>query len=289
MTLLVLICGGVGLATFVTGLPILRRPTLSERLAPYLPGARLTRQTPGSVLERVATLLPEPDRELHRRLDAAGLHMSPLSFRTEQIAWGCIALATVSALTIFAATLGSRLDALSAPVLGALTFASGFYARDWWLGKQGRRRLLLLRDELPAAIDMLALSLMAGEGPAASLERVGRFVGGAFGAESKAILAEVRSGQPLVDALQHARDRLDDPAFGRLADALVTGLEKGSPLADVLRAQADDARQARGRELLETAGRKEVLMLIPVVFLIMPVVVVYALFPGLASLDLFVP
>jgi tight adherence protein C len=76
--------------------------------------------------------------------------------------------------------------------------------------------------------------------------------------------------------------------MARFLDALISGIEKGSPLADILRAQADDARQARGRELLESAGRKEVLMLVPVVFLIMPVVVVYALFPGLASLDLFV-
>jgi hypothetical protein len=30
-------------------------------------------------------------------------------------------------------------------------------------------------------------------------------------------------------------------------------------------------------------------MLIPVLFLIMPVVVVFALYPGLVSLDLFVP
>ncbi|MFN2388126.1 MAG: pilus assembly protein TadB, partial [Actinomycetota bacterium] len=40
--------------------------------------------------------------------------------------------------------------------------------------------------------------------------------------------------------------------------------------------------------LLETAGRREVLMLVPVVFLIMPVVVVFALYPGIVSLDLLV-
>ncbi len=41
--------------------------------------------------------------------------------------------------------------------------------------------------------------------------------------------------------------------------------------------------------LLEMGGRREVLMLVPVVFLIMPVVVVFALLPGLVSLELLVP
>ena len=36
--------------------------------------------------------------------------------------------------------------------------------------------------------------------------------------------------------------------------------------------------------LMETGGRKEVLMMVPVVFLILPVTVVFALFPGLAAL-----
>jgi tight adherence protein C len=56
-----------------------------------------------------------------------------------------------------------------------------------------------------------------------------------------------------------------------------------------LRGQADDARDARRRHLLELGGKKEVLMLVPVVFLIMPVVVVFALYPGLVTLDLLVP
>jgi len=56
-----------------------------------------------------------------------------------------------------------------------------------------------------------------------------------------------------------------------------------------LRAQADDGREARRRLLLEMGGRREVLMLVPVVFLIMPVVVLFALLPGLVSLELLVP
>ena len=93
----------------------------------------------------------------------------------------------------------------------------------------------------------------------------------------------------MVEALETLKRRAPMTGVGRLVDALTTGIERGAPLADVLRAQANDGREARRRYLLETGGRREVLMLIPVVFLVMPVVVVFALLPGVVSLDLLVP
>jgi hypothetical protein len=75
-------------------------------------------------------------------------------------------------------------------------------------------------------------------------------------------------------------------SYERFVDAVVVALERGTPLADVLRAQADDVRGARRRTLLELAGRRDVLMLVPVVFLILPTVVLIALFPAAHALRL---
>ena len=82
--------------------------------------------------------------------------------------------------------------------------------------------------------------------------------------------------------------RSDVAAVRRFADAFVVALERGTPLADVLRAQAADARDAARRELTERAARREVLMLLPVVFLVLPITVVFALFPGFWGLSLSV-
>jgi len=65
--------------------------------------------------------------------------------------------------------------------------------------------------------------------------------------------------------------------------------ERGTPLVDVLHAQAADVREAGRRELLETGARKEVLMMVPVVFLVLPVTVVFAFFPGVVGLQLTAP
>jgi hypothetical protein len=59
-----------------------------------------------------------------------------------------------------------------------------------------------------------------------------------------------------------------------------------SALAHVLQEQAVDAREDAKRGLLELAGRKEILMLLPLVFLILPLSVLFAIFPGIVMLRL---
>ena len=59
-----------------------------------------------------------------------------------------------------------------------------------------------------------------------------------------------------------------------------------TPLADVMRAQAADAREASRRALMEEGGKREIAQMVPVVFLVLPITVVFALFPGLFVLRL---
>ena len=70
---------------------------------------------------------------------------------------------------------------------------------------------------------------------------------------------------------------------------VAVAVERGTPLADVLHAQAADVREASRRELIETAARKEVFMMVPVVFLVLPVTVLFAFFPGVIGLSLTIP
>jgi tight adherence protein C len=66
-------------------------------------------------------------------------------------------------------------------------------------------------------------------------------------------------------------------------------LARGTPLADVLTSQAADVREAAKRTLIETGARKEVAMMIPVVFLLMPVTLLFAFYPGVIGLQLLAP
>jgi tight adherence protein C len=66
---------------------------------------------------------------------------------------------------------------------------------------------------------------------------------------------------------------------------LTATLERGTPIVDVITAQIADVREEAKQRLIESAGRNEVLMLIPLVFLILPVTIAFAVYPGLIAIQ----
>jgi tight adherence protein C len=169
------------------------------------------------------------------------------------------------------------------PVVGGI---AGLVLCDSALERRAKRRLARISAELPTVLEFLALSLAAGEGLLDALRRVARVGSGELAAELGRVVGDVGTGIPVARAFDGLARRLALPAVSRLVDQLSGSLERGTPLAEVLRAQAQDAREVAKRELLESAGRKEVGMLVPLVFLILPLTIVFALFPGLFVLQL---
>lgn len=300
MTSLIVLAGVTGLFLFAAGVTMPRRTHLAARVEPFLNGLHgkpsgllHTRQTTrrwADAIERpLRRLLPYRYEDVRARLRAAGDPRKPEEFRVEQLLWGLASAVTV--LTLFG-TIALSTGAVDGPgftLVVAMSAVIGFLARDWWLGHQVATRRALITSELPVALDLVALAVMAGESVPAAFDRVAGRLGNGVGVELRAVVADIRAGAPIVDAIETLSARVPDAAMARFVDALCTGIERGAPLADILRAQADDARDARRRRLLELGGKKEVLMLVPVVFLIMPVVVVFALYPGLVSLNLLAP
>ena len=274
-----------------------RAVTLDERLAPYLrprdATSTLLREASrtsavvrllglhdvGARLERFGS----PREEVRRRLDRAGSAESVDHFRARQIVWTVAGLAVGLGLALLlAATRGAAVVPLAALVVVA--GGCGYVACDQALTLRVRRREERLLAELPTIAELLALAVAAGESPPAALERVASTARGELAAEIRRMVAEVRAGAPVTAALTALADRSGLPPLSRFAEGVVIALERGTPLADVLRAQAHDVREAGRRSLLETGGRKEILMMVPVVFLVLPVTVVFAVFPSLATL-----
>ena len=167
------------------------------------------------------------------------------------------------------------------PPLGGIGVAALYDARLTWAA---RARSSRIEEELPTVLDFLALCLAAGEGILDSLRRVGEIGSGELTAEIRGAVRAVGTGSPLPDALTALSRRIQIPALSRSIDHVVAALDRGAPLAVVLQAQAGDAREDAKRTLIEQAGRKEILMLLPLVFLILPLSVLFAIFPGVFML-----
>ena len=283
--------------------PPFRPVRLVDRLAPYVqdtpPPSRLlgTATEPGMLSAARRVFGPSladgarfVDRLLggraavRRRLDALGADTGVEDFRVEQVVWGGLGLLGGAVLTVLVAAVSGGLDLLSAVLVCVGGLVSGVLGRDWWLTQQVQRRETVLLAEFPVVAELLALAVTAGESPVAAIARVTRLSGGELARELGGALARTRSGVPLVAALQEIADRTSLDALARFVDGVVVAVERGTPLAEVLRAQAADVREAGKRRLLETGGAKEIQMMVPVVFLVLPVTVLFALYPGLVSI-----
>jgi tight adherence protein C len=143
--------------------------------------------------------------------------------------------------------------------------------------------------EFPVLAELLALAVAAGESPVAALDRVVRRSGGELSHDLAGVLAAVRTGEPVADAFDRMAATTGVASVARFAQGVAVAVERGTPLADVLHAQAADVREAGRRELIEVAARKEIFMMVPVVFLILPVTVLVAFWPGVIGLHLTTP
>jgi len=147
-----------------------------------------------------------------------------------------------------------------------------------------RRSRSAITDELPGALDLIGLCVSAGMSIPIALERIATCGVGDLSDECRVIVAEIELGISVSDALHSSDVRVGNPGWSRLIDHLVTARQYGTPLIEIIRALADDEQQAAGRRLLESASAKETLMMFPLVFAILPVTVVMAIFPGLTAL-----
>ena len=79
--------------------------------------------------------------------------------------------------------------------------------------------------------------------------------------------------------------RLNSALMSNFSDAITLSLNRGTPLSNMLSDHADSIRESQKRTLLERAGRAEVKMMVPVVFLLLPISVLFALWPSFQQLQ----
>jgi tight adherence protein C len=299
---------GAGLVLAVARLRVIHRPTLALRVLPYLrdvprPGrSRPSEATSSSPVTAAAgifgpTLRSAADAvervlggatSVRRRLQRAALDKTVHEFRIEQVLWGLVGFAIVAAYSLLDALSGGG-GTISSLLLCAVGFATGVLARDTYLSSQVTTRERKVMAEFPVIAELLALAVAAGESPVAALDRVVRRSGGELSRDLGTVLAGVRTGEPVSQAFDGLARSTGLPLVARFAQGVAVAVERGTPLADVLHAQAADVREAGRRELIEVAARKEIFMMVPVVFLVLPVTVLIAFWPGVIGLHLTTP
>ncbi len=129
----------------------------------------------------------------------------------------------------------------------------------------GRRRKKF-NSQLPDALTTLAGSLRAGRSVGQAMEALSRELEDPMGRELRKIVAEIRLGRPLQEALNDAADRIDSADFRWAVLAMQIQSEVGGNLAELLDQVAETMRE-RSRmkgevKALTAEGRASALMLV---------------------------
>jgi tight adherence protein C len=133
--------------------------------------------------------------------------------------------------------------------------AAGFFVPDALLEREARRRRRRLVAALPDALDLLAVSVASGRGPADGLAQLARAGEGPLAEEMRIAVAELSCGSSLSAALAALRARVPGSELATLVASIERSRRFGSPLADQLRRQATALRRDSRRTVEERAAR----------------------------------
>lgn len=141
--------------------------------------------------------------------------------------------------------------------------------------------------ELPGITQAITLMISAGISPVRAMQLVSGRSESLVAQELRSIVNEVMEGESAVRAIDNFARRVGSPGSRRFSNSISIAIERGTPLVPVLTALLKDAQVDSKNEMLRRAGKAEIALLLPVVFLLLPISVLFALFPSITQLQAF--
>jgi tight adherence protein C len=166
--------------------------------------------------------------------------------------------------------------------LGALV--SGFFLPDLWIRDERKRRQKRIQKALPDTIDVIAISVEAGLGFDAAVQRVGSKIKGDLSDEFERYLLEMRVGKAKREALRNIIWRTGVPDLSQFITAIIQADQLGVSITNVLRIQSEQMRIRRRQRAEELAHKAPIKMLFPMAFCIFPAIFVVILGPVIPSI-----
>lgn len=141
--------------------------------------------------------------------------------------------------------------------------------------------------ELPTQIQLLTVLISSGISPGRAIALLSIRSNSISCQKFAEVVQGIEDGESVVEALDKLVQRNQSLVLRRFITSLILGIERGSSLTPILISQVRDSRLASKSETLRRAGKAEIALLIPVVFLILPISILFALWPSYQQLGSF--
>jgi tight adherence protein C len=165
------------------------------------------------------------------------------------------------------------------------TAAMGWLLPAFIIKKRGSARLDEIDRQLPELIDLLIATIEAGMGFAASLSLVADRFRGALGAELRLTMRQQSLGISTREALEDMVVRCDTQSVRAFVRTITRGEALGLSIGPILRELSGDMRRRRRMSARERMQKAPVKMIFPLMFLIMPALMIVLLFPAVYSVS----
>ena len=275
---------GIGLAAY---LALMARFVPHAQTATPSPKQTTSREQTtklSQITERINRFLPQTRASkdtLRMRLAHAGLFCTPSMFYGVSVIAIGIGITADLALVSCLPTKTAPLNIALATTLGALALC----APRLYLNSKTRSRRRAIEAQLPAALELLAISVEAGLTIERAISHVSIQGKGVLSDEFFLVNRDIELlGYSREQALERLAARCQIEGLSLFVAAIISSSKAGSPIAGVLKSQARSARCRRFQEIEEDANKIPTKMIFPLTFLIMPGVFIVVLTPAALSI-----
>ena len=142
-----------------------------------------------------------------------------------------------------------------------------------------------INEELVNILQMLSIMISAGESPMMALRYISQRSVGYLPNLIKQSFSKYESGNNLTQSLEFIASATGSSTLRRLTNSIQIAIQRGTPILDVLNNQVQSLNKQINLALLKKSGKSEITLLIPVVFLILPVSISFAIWPSIYGLN----
>ncbi|MCZ6592866.1 MAG: type II secretion system F family protein [Alphaproteobacteria bacterium] len=250
----------------------------------------------GGLFERIAQfILPkgamEPDNALRVKMIQAGYYNTRV-IRIYYLMRILLAVGMALGLAIVMPIIAADTAIQSVIILAGAAGMMGYFLPVFLLSRRVRKRQLSIREGFPDALDMLLVCVESGLGLDGALARVADEIGRAHPLLSEQfgfIGRELRVGRDREVALRSMAERIGIDEVTSLVTLLIQTDKLGTSIGDALRAHAYEMRSTRLLRAEEKAMKLPVKLSVPLIFFILPALLLVILAPASISIgrDMF--
>ena len=142
-----------------------------------------------------------------------------------------------------------------------------------------------INEELVSILQMLSIMISAGESPMMAMKYVAQRSDGVIPNLIKQSFAKYEGGRNIAQTMDFIAVATSSSQVRRLTNSIQIAIERGTPILDVLNNQVQALNKQINISLLKKSGKSEITLLIPVVFLILPVSISFAIWPSVYGLN----